>query len=74
MAKRLTRAKQKIARAADPVPGARRPAELPDRLGGVPPPSYLLFNEGYAAGSRRRPGAAPALVDEAIRLARLLAG
>jgi RNA polymerase sigma-70 factor, ECF subfamily len=65
MAKRLTRAKQKIARARIPyrVPGA---AELPDRLRGVAATVYLLFTEGYG-----RPDGAPA-ADEAIRLGRLL--
>ena len=65
MSKRLTRAKHKIARAAIPyrVPDA---AELPDRLRGVVTTVYLLFNEGYP-----RPDGAT-LVDEAVRLARLL--
>jgi len=64
MAKRLTRAKQKIARARIPyrVPDA---AELPDRLGGVATTVYLLFTEGYG-----RPDGAAA--DEAVRLGRLL--
>jgi RNA polymerase sigma factor (sigma-70 family) len=65
MAKRLTRAKQKIARAGIPyrVPD---PAELPDRLRGVAATVYLLFSEGYA-----RPDGGPT-ADEALRLARLL--
>jgi RNA polymerase sigma factor (sigma-70 family) len=65
MAKRLTRAKQKIARAGIPyrVPDA---AELPDRLRGVATTVYLLFTEGYA-----RPDGGPT-ADEAVRLARLL--
>jgi RNA polymerase sigma factor (sigma-70 family) len=65
MAKRLTRAKQKIARAGIPyrVPD---PAELPDRLRGVAATVYLLFTEGYA-----RPDGGPT-ADEALRLARLL--
>jgi RNA polymerase sigma-70 factor (ECF subfamily) len=71
MAKRLTRAKQKIARARIPY---RVPAdeELPARLAGVAATVYLIFNEGYAAGS----GDALvrlALTAEALRLARLLA-
>lgn len=70
MGKRLTRAKQKIAQAAIPyrVPEAH---ELPDRLRGVAAVVYLLFNEGYSATV----GADPvrvALVDEAVRLGRLL--
>jgi len=65
MAKRLTRAKQKIARARIPyrVPDA---AELPDRLRGVATTVYLLFTEGHA-----RPDGGP-IADEAVRLARLL--
>jgi RNA polymerase sigma-70 factor (ECF subfamily) len=71
MAKRLTRAKQKIAHARIPyrVPAAE---ELPGRLAAVAVTIYLIFTEGYAAGAgadlvRAR------LVDEAIRLGRLLA-
>jgi RNA polymerase sigma-70 factor, ECF subfamily len=65
MAKRLTRAKQKIARAGIPyrVPDA---AELPARLRGVTATVYLLFSEGYT-----RPDGGPT-ADEAVRLARLL--
>jgi len=71
MAKRLTRAKQKIAQAGIPY---RVPPddELPARLAGVAATVYLIFNEGYAAGS----GDAlvrVALTAEALRLARLLA-
>jgi RNA polymerase sigma factor (sigma-70 family) len=67
MSKRLTRAKQKIARAGIPyrVPDA---AELPDRLHGVATTVYLLFTEGHG----RVDGATA--VDEAVRLARLLRG
>ena len=71
MAKRLTRAKQKIAQARIPyrMPEA---AELPDRLTAVAATVYLIFNEGYAAAA----GADLVRVDltsEALRLARLLA-
>jgi RNA polymerase sigma factor (sigma-70 family) len=71
MAKRLTRAKQKITQARIPyrVPAAE---ELPGRLDGVAATVYLIFNEGYAAGA----GAdlvRVALTAEAVRLARLLA-
>jgi RNA polymerase sigma factor (sigma-70 family) len=71
MAKRLTRAKQKITQAQIPY---RVPAddELPGRLTGVAATVYLIFNEGYAAGA----GAdlvRGTLTDEAVRLARLLA-
>jgi RNA polymerase sigma-70 factor, ECF subfamily len=70
MLKRLTRAKQKIARAGIPfrIPAA---AELPERVAGVVGCLYLLFNEGYAASAGDDP-IRPELVDEAIRLARLL--
>src|SRR5689334_239249 len=65
MAKRLTRAKQKISRAGIPyrVPDA---AELPDRLRGVAATVYLLFTQGYT-----HPDGGPA-ADEAVRLARLV--
>jgi RNA polymerase sigma-70 factor (ECF subfamily) len=70
MAKRLVRAKAKIAAAAIPyrVPP---PELLPERTPGVLAVLYLLYNEGYAASSGDeliRAG----LCDEAIRLARLL--
>jgi RNA polymerase sigma-70 factor (ECF subfamily) len=70
MLKRLTRAKQKIARAGIPfrIPAA---AELPERVAGVVGCVYLLFNEGYTATAGDDP-IRPDLVDEAIRLARLL--
>ena len=71
MAKRLTRAKAKIAGAHIPyrVPPAHL---LPERTAGVLSVLYLLFNEGYSASTgedliRRE------LCQEAIRLARLLA-
>jgi RNA polymerase sigma-70 factor (ECF subfamily) len=70
VAKRLTRAKQKIANAGIPyrVPP---PEELPGRLAGVAATIYLIFNEGYA------PGAGDELVRtsltaESLRLSRLL--
>jgi RNA polymerase sigma-70 factor, ECF subfamily len=70
MAKRLVRAKGKIAHARIPyrVPPAH---VLPERTGGVLAVLYLLFNEGYKAS------AGPDLVRtdlcrEAIRLARVL--
>ncbi|WP_410608714.1 RNA polymerase sigma factor [Amycolatopsis sp. lyj-109] len=63
MAKRLTRAKQKIAQARIPyrVPPAE---ELPSRLAGVASTVYLIFNEGYTGRV--------ALLAEGVRLARLL--
>ncbi|MFB9684609.1 RNA polymerase sigma factor [Amycolatopsis plumensis] len=64
MAKRLTRAKQKIAQARIPyrVPSAE---ELPSRLAGVASTVYLIFNEGYTGRV--------VLLAEGVRLARLLA-
>jgi RNA polymerase sigma-70 factor, ECF subfamily len=70
MAKRLVRAKQKIASAGIPyrVPPAHL---LPERLPGVLGVLYLLFNEGYSASAGEdliRQG----LAAEAIRLGRVL--
>ena len=70
MAKRLVRAKHRIAGAGIPfrVPAAHL---LPERTAGVLSVLYLLFNEGYAAST----GSELIRVDlcvEAIRLARLL--
>ncbi|SEF28472.1 RNA polymerase sigma-70 factor, ECF subfamily [Amycolatopsis pretoriensis] len=64
MAKRLTRAKQKIATAHIPyrVPSSE---ELPSRLAGVASTVYLIFNEGYTGRE--------SLLVEGVRLARLLA-
>jgi RNA polymerase sigma-70 factor, ECF subfamily len=71
MAKRLTRAKQKITQARIPY---RVPPddELPARLAGVAATVYLIFNEGYAAGSGESL-VRVALTAEALRLARMLA-
>ena len=70
MAKRLTRAKQKIAQARIPyrVPEAE---ELPGRVAGVVATVYLIFNEGYAATSGESL-LRQSLSGEAIRLGRLL--
>ncbi len=70
MAKRLTRAKAKIAAAGIPyrVPPAHL---LPERTAGVLAVLYLMFNEGHSASSGTeliRAG----LCDEAIRLGRAL--
>jgi RNA polymerase sigma factor (sigma-70 family) len=70
MAKRLTRARQKIAVAGIPyrTPAA---AELPSRLRGVLATVYLLFNEGYNA-SAGDDLIRSQLTGEALRLGRLL--
>lgn len=66
MARRLTRAKTKIAQAGIPyrVPTGRA---LDERLPGVLAVLYLLFTHGY------HPDEEPFFAEEAIRLARLLA-
>jgi RNA polymerase sigma factor (sigma-70 family) len=71
MAKRLTRAKQKIreARIAFEIPCGE---ELSWRLDGVLQTLYLLFNEGYKASTGERL-VREDLCHEAIRLATLLA-
>ena len=68
MEQRITRAKQRVARADVPfeAPG---PVERSQRLAAVMAMVYLVFNEGYSAGDSE---ARAALCDEAIRLARLL--
>lgn len=70
MAKRLTRAKQKIK--ANRIP-YRTPAdaELPNRLRGVLATLYLVFNEGYLS-SRQETAIRADLCVEAIRLTRIL--
>jgi len=69
MAKRLTRARRKIAVAGIPyrVPPDH---ELPDRLAQVATTIYLVFNEGYAASGPDH--LRFDLCDEGIRLGRLL--
>ena len=70
MAQRITRAKAKIKAAHIPyrVPEA---SDLPERLGAVLAVVYLVFNEGYLAGSGDDPIRVE-LSDEAIRLGRVL--
>ena len=72
VAQRIVRAKRTLAR-------ARVPFELPDageraqRLAAVLEVVYLIFNEGYTA-TRGEGWTRPALCEEALRLARILAG
>ncbi len=70
IAKRLTRAKQKISEAAIPfeIPAG---AELTRRLDSVLQALYLLFNEGYKASGGDKL-VREEICDEAIRLAALL--
>ena len=70
IAKRLTRAKQKIRQTRIPfeIPAAK---ELGQRLDGVLQSLYLLFNEGYKASSGENL-VREELCDEAIRLTGLL--
>jgi RNA polymerase sigma-70 factor, ECF subfamily len=70
MEQRITRAKRAIAEAGVPfeTPGA---VERAERVAAVAAMIYLIFNEGYSAGSGEAPQRAP-LCEEAIRLARLL--
>jgi RNA polymerase sigma-70 factor (ECF subfamily) len=70
MAQRITRAKAKIKAANIPfrVPDSD---DLTARLGAVLAVLYLVFNEGYLAGSGDDPIRAD-LTDEAIRLARIV--
>ena len=70
IAKRLTRAKQKIQQARIPfeIPAGR---ELEQRLDNVLQSLYLLFNEGYKASSGENL-VREELCEEAIRLAELL--
>ena len=72
VAKRLTRAKQKINQARIPfeIPAGQ---ELGERLDSVLQSLYLLFNEGYKASSGENL-VREELCEEAIRLAALLVG
>ena len=70
MARRITRAKDKIRAARIPyrVPSA---GDIRERLAGVLAVVYLIFNEGYLTGAGDDPVRAD-LTDEAVRLGRLL--
>jgi RNA polymerase sigma factor (sigma-70 family) len=71
IAQRIVRAKRTLAAARVPfeVPGA---GELPVRLASVLEAIYLIFNEGYAA-TRGDELIRPELIEEALRLGRILA-
>jgi RNA polymerase sigma-70 factor (ECF subfamily) len=70
MEQRITRAKDRIAKADVPfeAPG---PTETAARLSAVAAMIYLVFNEGYSTATSTN-AEATSLCDEAIRLARLL--
>jgi RNA polymerase sigma-70 factor, ECF subfamily len=71
IAQRIVRAKRTLAAAQVPfeVPGAR---ELPGRLASVLEAIYVIFNEGYAATGGEEL-IRPELIEEALRLGRILA-
>jgi RNA polymerase sigma-70 factor (ECF subfamily) len=73
MARRITRAKDKIKAAGIPfsMPVA---ADLPARVSGVLAVLFLVFNEGYLATGPSVPPVRAELTGEAIRLTRLLLG
>src|SRR6478752_6891497 len=73
MARRITRAKRKIAAAKVPfrVPSAD---DLPTRLAAVLAVVYLVFNEGYLSTSADADPVREDLTAEAIRLGRILRG
>ena len=72
VAQRIVRAKRTLADKQVPFEVPRK-AELPGRLDAVLEVLYLVFNEGYAATSGED-WMRPALCEEALRLARVLAG
>lgn len=69
---RITRAKKTLAAAHVPFE-TPDPSEWEERLAGVTGVVYLIFTEGYAATTGER-WMRPDLADEALRLARVLAG
>ena len=71
MAQRIVRAKRTLGEAKVPFE-LPPPAELGERLGAVLEAVYLIFNEGYTA-TAGDDWMRPALVDEALRLGRILA-
>ncbi|MFC0252920.1 RNA polymerase sigma factor [Massilia consociata] len=71
MAQRIVRAKRTLSEARVPFE-LPPPQELGERLGAVLEAVYLIFNEGYTA-TAGEDWMRPALVDEALRLGRMLA-
>jgi RNA polymerase sigma-70 factor (ECF subfamily) len=71
VAQRIVRAKRTLAEARVPIEVPERD-ELPDRLASVLEAIYLIFNEGYAA-SAGDDWMRPELIEEALRLGRILA-
>jgi RNA polymerase sigma-70 factor (ECF subfamily) len=72
IAQRIVRAKRTLAEARIPF-DVPRGTELDERLSSVLEVLYLIFNEGYSATSGDD-WIRPALCEEALRLARILAG
>ena len=71
IAQRIVRAKRTLGRARVPFE-LPAPAELEERLGPVLEVVYLVFNEGYTA-TAGEDWMRPALMEEALRLGRMLA-
>jgi RNA polymerase sigma-70 factor (ECF subfamily) len=71
VAQRIVRAKRTLSEARVPFEVPERD-ELPDRLASVLEAIYLIFNEGYAA-SAGDDWMRPELIEEALRLGRILA-
>src|SRR5262249_46693460 len=72
MAQRIVRAKRTLGDARVPFELPRK-AELGERLASVLEVIYLIFNEGYSA-TAGEDWLRPALCEDALRLARVLAG
>ena len=71
MAQRIVRAKRTLGEAGVPFE-LPAPAELGERLGAVLEAVYLIFNEGYSA-TAGEDWMRPQLLEEALRLGRILA-
>ncbi|GAA3295761.1 sigma-70 family RNA polymerase sigma factor [Dactylosporangium vinaceum] len=70
VSQRILRAKRALTGVAFELPS---PAELPSRLAAVLGTTYLIFNEGYAATAGDG-WSRPQLIEEALRLGRVLSG